>query len=117
MKRDIDSKLEDFAGTIMALVSLKSSVTVYRPLISKPVFAGVLVCFIAAFIYLPDNSTQQTNCWITYLNFIPVDSLVLSSAFEFSKITTYTIAFATFVLFVQILLLKKHFDNQLEKYK
>ena len=134
MKKGIDKQIEDFADHIMeaaalespsvdftskvmlqAMASQKSDVTLYKPLISKSVFAGVLMCFIAAFIYLPENTTPQTMFWLSYPNFSPIYDLAASSVFEFSKMTTYTIVFATLVLFVQICILKKHFDKQLEK--
>ncbi|MCF0055270.1 hypothetical protein LXL81_05825 [Dyadobacter sp. CY356] len=113
----LESTSVDFTSKVMlqALASQKSDVTLYKPLISNSVFAGVLVCFIAAFIYLPENTTPQNMYWLSYPDFSPIYDLAASSVFKFSEMTTYTIVFATLVLFVQICILKKHFDNQFEK--
>lgn len=115
----LESPSYDFTSKVMfrALATQKSKVAAYKPLIPKSVFAGVFGCFVAAFICLPDNATPQTSRWFSDLYSGLMGSSAHFFAFEFSEIATYAVVFATLVLFVQILLLKKHFEAQIEKYE
>jgi hypothetical protein len=114
----LESPSADFTSKVMfhALAAPKSNVTIYKPLISKSVFAGIFGCFVAAFICLPDNATPQANRWLSDIYSILMGNQTHLFAFEFSEIATYAVVFATLVLFVQIFLLKQHFERQIEKY-
>lgn len=115
-----DSTLEkpsfDFTSKVMSqvLTTKNSEVYVYKPLISRQVFILVFGCFIVLFIYLFINKEPQTNSWVYYLNFISVFNDPLTSLFNFSRITIYSVVFATLMLLIQISFLKKHFDSQFE---
>lgn len=108
-----DSKLEtpsiDFTSRIMSkvLTTKTSEVYVYRPLISKSVFIIVFGCFVVLLLSLE----SQTNNWITNLS----STLYSTSLFSFSKTTIYSVVFSTLLLYIQIVFLKKHFDNQFDK--
>jgi hypothetical protein len=116
-----DSVLEtpsfDFTTKVMSqvLATKKSEVYVYKPLISKPVFIVTFGCFILLFMYLFINKDTQTNTLVNYPNFDFIHNINLSSIYNFPKITIYTVVLATFMLFIQISFLKKHFDNQFDK--
>ena len=112
-----DSVLEtpssDFTSKVMSqvLTTKTSEVYVYKPLISKYVFILVFGCLITLFFYLKpqtDNSINRLSDSVFY-------NINRMSLFSFSKITVYSVGITTLLLFIQILFLKKHFENQLEK--
>jgi hypothetical protein len=113
----LESPSFDFTSKIMSqvLATKTSDVTVYKPLISRTTFIAIFGCIIALFIYLFISGAQQTNGWFSNLNFNLLYNNKLASIFKFSKITTYTVVLTTLMLFIQIPLLKNHFDKQLEK--
>ncbi len=107
----------DFTNKVMSqvLITKKSAVFVYKPLISKSVFFFIFGCFILLFFYLSSNSETQTVSWVNHLNFLTVYNYDITSLFNFSKITLYSIVFATSLLIIQISFLKNHFNNQFNK--
>lgn len=115
-----DSKLEkpslDFTAKVMSQVytTKTSEAYVYNPLISNSVWIIIFVCVTAFFSYVFINGDPQTERFIGNY-FSQVTNGGLSFLFELSKITLYSVVIATFMLFIQISFLKKHFDNQLEK--
>ena len=113
----LESPSFDFTSKIMSqvLATKTSDVTVYKPLISRTTFIAIFGCIIALFIYLFISGAQQTNGWFSNLNFNLLYNNKLASIFKFSKITTYTVVLTTLMLFIQIPLLKNHFDKQFEK--
>lgn len=113
----LESPSFDFTSKIMSqvLATKTSDVTVYEPLISRTTFIAIFGCIIALFIYLFISGGQQTNGWFSHLDFTLLYNNKLASMFKFSKITTYTVVLTTLMLFIQIPLLKNHFDKQLEK--
>ncbi|MBE9463840.1 hypothetical protein ACFP1I_08420 [Dyadobacter subterraneus] len=133
MKEKKDKQLEDFTCHIMksaalqspsqnftakvmmqALAPKKSQLTVYRPLIPNWVFALLLAFFMAAFIFLPEYSPPHTKVWLSYTGFSTFFDLARPVFFKFSKMASYTTAFATLMFFVQIFVLKKYFQYKLK---
>jgi hypothetical protein len=112
-----DSVLEkpsfDFTTKVMSqvLTTNTSKVYVYKPLISKYVFFLIFGCFITLFFYLE----PQTNNSIYGLSHKIFYNINTKALFSFSKVTFYSVVLATLMLFIQISLLKKHFENQLRK--
>lgn len=109
----LDSPSFDFTSKVMSqvLAVKTTNATVYKPLISKPTFIVVFGCIFTLFIYIFMNSESQTKSWFNYVDFSPM----YFSSFNFSKITTFAIVVSTLMFFVQIPLLKNHFEKQLGK--
>ena len=110
-----DSKLEtpslDFTTKVMSqvLTIKKSEVYVYKPLIPKYVFILAIGCFVTMMYYLE----PQPNSWISSLSNNMYYKYFTTSQFNFSEATVYSVVSITLLLFAQIVLLKKYFDNQL----
>lgn len=114
---ELESPSFDFTSKVMlqALATQANEATVYKPLIPKSVFIGVIGGFIALFIYLFNNAEPQTSNRFLGVDFSSIFTVAGPSLFEFSTITVYAVVVTTVVLFVQISFLKKYFENQLEK--
>ncbi|WP_299224709.1 hypothetical protein [uncultured Psychroserpens sp.] len=118
-----DSSLEtpsiDFTKHVMqgVIQKEKSVVTTYQPLISKTVWTWISIAVIGAFIYLMlGNQTNGMN-WFGDLN---LESITQNGFFDvLSKVTIsqtvmYTLLLFVIMLYIQIPLLKHHFDKRLK---
>jgi len=106
----------DFTAKVMSQVlsTSTSDVTVYKPLISKPVLIAILGSIIALIGYLISNGNPQSSRWFDVLDYDSLFNIRLLSDVKFSKITMYAVVLSTVMLFVQIPLLKNYFDKRLE---
>lgn len=112
-----DSKLEtpsiDFTKKVMSQVvkSKMSESYVYEPLIPKSVFIIVLGCLFTLFIYVIANGETQKDGWINHLYINKFYNSSYIKLFNFSKISIYAVAFASIMLLIQIVFLKKYFEK------
>lgn len=113
----LESPSSDFTTKVMSSVEVTKTneVFVYKPLIPRSVFILFFGCFVALIIYLLMDEKPQTNSWFNNTIFNSVYNNQITSLFNFSKITIYSVVLATLMLFIQISFLKKHFENQLLK--
>jgi len=115
----LESPSLDFTNSVMAKVNAlqKSTITTYRPLISKPwwfaIFAvsTLVVCFI-----LFGTSTKHIN-WLSFIDlnvFADTKFSTALSGFKMSKITTYSVVLFGIMLFIQVPLLKNYFEKRID---
>lgn len=112
------SKLEtpslDFTTNVMAQITMpiKSKVTVYKPLISKPVW-GILVLLTIGIILFSTLSKDTTSLGLfDKFNLIKIPNLF--SGFKISQTTMYSLLMFAVMLFIQIPLLKHYFNKRFE---
>lgn len=107
----------DFTTKVMSslVITKTNEVFVYKPLIPRSVFILFFGCLVTCVIYLLIDEKPQTNSWFNNTTFNSVYNYQITSLFNFSKITVYSVVSATLMLFIQISFLKKYLDNQLEK--
>ncbi|MDP2455240.1 MULTISPECIES: hypothetical protein [unclassified Kaistella] len=108
----------DFTDQIMSqiLETKKAKIYRYKPPISKFVFAGIFITVMAFIIYFYINGNVKSENFTTSLD-ISRDYLVdFKPLFSFSKIIVYIAISAVGTLFLQILLLRRHFENQFKNF-
>lgn len=120
----LESPSIDFTANILSKVKAlpQSEATVYKPLISKNVWFGIGTLVLGLSIYLTFGATIESSSWLSFLNFEKIPSVTLPSlkfptllsGVKISKTFMYSIVIFAVFLFVQIPLLKKQFDKQLE---
>lgn len=105
----------DFTSKVMAqvLAPQTSTITTYKPLISKPVFIATLSTILALVIYCIAYGNPSSNYSFPHLNFHVNQLLNLEETVHFSNITTYSVVFTALMLLIQIPILKSHFDRRL----
>ena len=106
----------DFTAKVMSQVKAKatsrSTVTVYKPLISKTTW-GILVLLTAGMIIYSTFSKDTTSLGL-------IDKLDLSkipnvfSGFKISQTAMYSLLMFTVMLFIQIPILKHYFNKRFE---
>ena len=108
----------DFTSKVMAQVLAQvlapqtSSITTYKPLISKPVFIATISTVIALVIYCIGYGNPSSNYSLPHFNIQVNPLLNLEEKVHFSNITTYTVVVTAVMLFIQISILKNHFDRR-----
>ncbi|WP_428224087.1 hypothetical protein [Flavobacterium sp.] len=111
----LDSPSFDFTEKIMSQIAVSNSSpeTVYKPLISKSVFVGIIGILIAlvgcSLLY-----GNQTNERFVYFDFSVFYNNSLMGVFHMSKTASYSILLTTLFFWVQISFLKNHFDKKFE---
>jgi len=112
---DLETPSLDFTANIMSNINVEtkqSESTIYKPLISKKAWLFITLVFILVLAYALSVNTTANISWFTDVNFMPSMSNLFSKL-SFSKTVVYAIVFLTLMLFVQVPLLKKHYDNQI----
>jgi len=109
----------DFTANIMSNINVvvkQSESTIYKPLISKKAWFIIAVIFIVVCACVLLGNTSESIGWFTDVDFSFVSSFNMANVLpeiSFSKTVLYAIVVLTFMLFIQIPLLKKYFDNQI----
>lgn len=109
---------QDFTANIMKQIETlqEKKTTVYKPLISKPVWAVLAVCFTGLFLFLVFGNTSQESTWMPVVNTDVLYNNQLTKALsgiKFSSITMYACLFFALMLGVQIPLLKRYHERHL----
>lgn len=104
----------DFTSKIMSqvLVIEKTKSIVYKPLISKPVWAvifGCLIAFIGYVVFIADNAVAS-DLSLSTLYYSKIDNLI--PVFQFSKNTSYAVLIVVLMVLVQISILKNYYDKK-----
>jgi hypothetical protein len=108
----------DFTANVMSQINaLKvSEITVYKPLISKMgwfVIATVVVSISGYFVF---NNTLEGINWFNTIDFSIITNNKITEAlsgFTLSNKTVYAVVLFGIMLFIQIPILKKRFDEEL----
>jgi len=118
-KADIEAPSIHFTSEIMSQVAAlnNTSVTSYKPLISKKAWGLIALGFIMLCVYLVLGAETEKQSWFSTLDFSVLSNNKVShalSGFKISKTLMYAIAFFGLMLCIQITFLKNYFDKRLE---
>lgn len=107
----------DFTSNVMSQVEVmaNSNVTTYKPLISKPVWFGLLALLIGALVYSFFNSTTESS-WLSDIDFgILADNEIGYNlpSLMFSETMLYSVLLFGLMFTVQIPLLRGYFNRRL----
>ena len=113
-ENSLESPSIDFTSKIMSqvLVAEKSKVKVYKPLISRTTWVFIGICLIALTVYSFYSGSNISNSEIVNLYSEKVSTLF--SGIHFSKNILYAILIVSFMILIQIGLLKNYFDKKYE---
>ncbi len=116
--QSLESPLPNFTSMVMdeVLALNKSKVTVYKPLISKPMWFAifVVVLLIVSYIIFGMNTTETS--WFKFIDLSGLTDNRLSntlSGFKVSKTVMYSVVLFGIMLFIQVPILKNYFDKRL----
>lgn len=117
-KTSLESPSFDFTNTVMARVNAleQSTVTTYKPLISKPMWFAIFAVALAIVCYIILGTSTNQSGW---LNFIDLSVLTdnkfsnILTGFKVSNLVTYAIVLFGLMLFIQVPILKHYFDKRL----
>ena len=120
MKRStLESTSLDFTNTVMSQVNAlgHSSVTTYKPLISKPMWFVIFAVGLAIALYIIFGTSTTETGWLNSIDLSVLINNKFSHAlteFTVSKTVMYGIVLFGIMLFIQIPILKHYFDKRLE---
>jgi len=118
-KSNLESPSLEFTANVMSNINIEykqSESTIYKPLISKKTWFIIALVFMVMYTYVFLGNTSGNINWFTNVdyNFMPNISVYnVFSKISFSKTALYAIIVLTLMLFIQIPLLKKYFDNRI----
>ena len=109
----------DFTASLMQNIHTLDTkkVTSYKPLISKPIWAGLAIAFIAVIYFIVSTNDTTSSGWINSLDFSVLTNNKLTnglSSFSLPKTMAYAIGLFGIMLCVQIPFLKHHFDKRFQ---
>lgn len=113
----LESPSFDFTSKVMsqvAAISLKNT-TAYKPLISKTAWFIILGSIVLPTGYFVIAANPQGSNLFNLIDFSVLNnnSLFTSlSEFRFSNVTIYAVLLSAVMLFIQITLLRNHFDRR-----
>ncbi|MEP1489301.1 MAG: hypothetical protein ABJK28_12810 [Algibacter sp.] len=116
----VESPSFNFTDTVMSQIetlSVRSSVTAYKPLISIKGWLVIAIVFIALLIIMIMTSEGCSLDLLNKINFSIISNNKMGEALsniKISKTLTYTIALFGLMLSIQIPWLKHYFDKRLE---
>ena len=115
----VESPSKDFTANLMNILQQENSL-LYKatPLISKKVwyiiFAGIIALF-----FIPFKQSEKSTPFLDKIDFSFFEKIEFPSLFEgvefsFSTTTIYSFVFLALMVFIQVYMLKNHFDKRLE---
>lgn len=118
-KSTTESPSFDFTTTLMSQINtLKTSkVTTYVPLISKRVWALILMGVIAIFGFAIFGSPAENQSWLSDLSLDRISGLELPNLmpnFNMSQTLIYAVVLFGLMFCIQIPILKRYFDKRLD---
>ncbi len=105
----LEAPSSDFTSNIMARINVKSTTTVYQPLISKMGWMLILTTGIAYVVYLYVISAGEPNDWFKAVDFSTVSNNEIVNFFselKLARITTYAMVVCGLMLCAQVPILK-----------
>lgn len=117
MNSEIESPSPDFTHNVMSGIyaAQKSRKVIYKPIFSMRTWFIIFTGIIAIFIYSFFNPNPQAPLFEVNFSWFRLSQLEkFLPNFRISFLTAYVILLAAIAVMVQIFLLKKYFDKQLE---
>ena len=108
---------DNFTNTTLSKIELitENNSTVYKPIISRSIWVGIVVVVIGIFIYVIFNKPSIEIGWLSLLNLNKLaafnTSLRMPDIFV-SNIYIYACIVLAFFVGVQVLFLKRHFEKR-----
>ena len=117
-KSTIESPSFDFTNAVMAQINAleQSSVTTYKPLISKPMWFAIFAIGLAIVLFILFGTSTDQSSWLSFIDLSIITDNKFSnslSAFRVSKTVMYAIVLFGLMLFIQVPILKHYFDKRL----
>lgn len=117
-KVSLESPSFDFTNTVMAQVNAlgQSSVTTYKPLISKPMWFAIFAIGLAIVLYIIFGMNTTEIGWLNSVDLSVLTNNKFSNAlsgFKVSKTVMYGIVLFGIMLFIQVPILKHYFDKRI----
>ena len=108
-----------FTNSVMAQVNAlkQSTITTYRPLISKPMWFVIFTVAVLIVLYVIFGSKTDDSNWLSFIDLsILTDNMFTNalSGFNVSKSVLYAVVLFGFMLFIQVPILKHHFNKRYE---
>mgnify|MGYP001035263226 FL=1 len=118
-KASLETPSLGFTNSVMAQVNAlkQSTVTTYRPLISKPAWFVIFTVALLMVLYIIFGTTTTDAGWLSFIDLSFITNNRFSNAFSgfnVSKSVAYAVVLFGLMLFIQIPILKHHFDKRLE---
>lgn len=109
----------DFSDKVMSRVKAisKPSIMVYKPLISKKVWAIIFVGFMALVLYAIFEVPSESKGWFDALNFGVISIHKIFNGFPavtFSKTIFYALIMLSVMIYIQVPILKHYMDRRLK---
>ena len=117
-KASLDSPSFDFTNTVMAQVNAleQSTVTTYKPLISKPMWFVIFAVGLMIVMYILFGMTSTESGLLNSMDLSVLTDNRYSNAlsgFKVSKTVMYGVVLFGIMLFVQVPILKHYFDKRI----
>ena len=117
-KTSLESPSFDFTNTVMAQVNAleRSTVTTYKPLISKPMWFVIFAVGLMIVMYILFGMTSTESGWLNFIDLSVLTDNRYSNAlsgFKVSKTVLYGVILFGIMLFVQVPILKHYFDKRI----
>lgn len=108
-----------FTNSVMAQIDVLqiSTITTYRPLISKPVWIAIFALTLVIVLYIIFGGSNFETGWLNSIDLSIITDNIFSNALSGLKISNtvmYAIVLFGLMLFIQVPILKHHFDKRLE---
>lgn len=105
----------DFTDKVMSKVEAmsNSTATVYKPLISKPVWILIVATFLALVGYVIFNEPSTSSGLLERFDLSGVSNPLENVSFNFSKTLMYAMVLMAVMFSVQIPILKHYFNNRM----
>ena len=119
--QSLESPSSNFTSMVMdqVLAIKQSKVTIYKPLISKPMWFAIFVVALLVVSYIIFGMNTTETAWLNFLDLSVITDNRLSntlSGFKVSKTVMYSVVLFGIMLFIQVPILKNYFDKRLEAY-
>ena len=117
-KSTLESPSFDFTNAVMAQVNAleQSTVTTYKPLISKPMWFVLFALGFAIVLYIIFGMNTTETGWLNSIDLSVITDNKLSNAmsgFKVSKTVMYGVVLFGIMLFIQVPILKHYFDKRI----
>ena len=105
----------DFTDKVMSKVEAisNSTSTVYKPLISKPVWILIVVAFLALVGYIIFNEPSTNSSLLERFDLSGVSNPLENISFNFSKTLMYAMVLMAIMFSIQIPVLKHYFNKRM----
>jgi len=119
--QSLESPSSNFTSMVMdrVLAIKQSRVTIYKPLISKPMWFALFVVALLVVLYIIFGMKTTETSWLNFIDLSVITDNRFSntlSGFKVSKTVMYSVVLFGIMLFIQVPILKNYFNKRLEAY-